>query len=181
MTDDVDVKNPDSFQYSKSFVPPVERCESEPTNPSRKTSCAESQSDGENDSGCDLLASATSSRLVNDRSASHSPKMLSTHFYFRYPVELPPFSAKVMKAFEKNTIDSEWQTMLDELTRWILSKKKISICKRESQAIGQSLYSKYPVIGRDGYRPWSYLCTCIAANLRKEKKRRGLSVIFPAS
>ena len=181
ITDDVDVKNPDSFQCSKSFVPTVERCESELTNPSRKSSCAGSQSDGENDRGFDLLASVPSSRLVNERSPSHSSKLLSTHFYFRYPVELPPFSSKVMKAFETNTIDSEWQTLLDELTRWILAKKKFSICKRESQAIGQSLYSKYPMIGRDGYRPWSYLCTCIAANLRKEKKRRGLSIIFPAS
>jgi hypothetical protein len=73
-----------------------------------------------------------------------------------------------------HTIESEWRTLINELCDWILTKKQTYLKKGEFQAIGQTLYKKYPVIAKDGFRPWSHLCKCLTQTVRKERIRRGL-------
>jgi hypothetical protein len=80
-----------------------------------------------------------------------------------------------VKALEIYAIESVWQTLIDELAQWILTKKQIGIQKGEFQAIGQTVYKLYPVIAKDGFRPWSYFCKCLTQTVRKERRRRGFT------
>jgi hypothetical protein len=125
----------------------------------------------------DSVQTATTSLPVSDRFAQHRRSKTPASIQFKFPVELPTLSGKVMRAFETNNIESEWQTLISELAQWVLSKKSTSIMKREYQAIGQTLFKQYPSIGRDGFRPWSHLCRCLTQKIRKEKKRRALPFV----
>jgi hypothetical protein len=91
---------------------------------------------------------------------------------FVYPVELPVFSSKVLKAFETNNINSEWTALIDELANWTVSKKETAMSKSEYQSIGRTVYKYYPSVGRDGFRPWSSLCRCLTQKVRKLKYKR---------
>lgn len=51
----------------------------------------------------------------------------------------------------------------------------IKPCLREQheyQAIGQTLYEKYPSIGTTGPKPWSFLCRSLSQRIRTERWQR---------
>ncbi|CAF0724562.1 unnamed protein product [Rotaria sordida] len=129
---------------------------------------------GENSSSNsnDSLRKIAVSLPIYDAFIENSSPKSSANFEFKYPVELPRFSQKVTKAFEANDIETEWKTLIYELVQWILSTKANSLARRECQAIGETLFKKYPCIGKNGYRPWSRLCKCITRSLRKERTRK---------
>jgi hypothetical protein len=124
--------------------------------------------EGDNDN----VQTATTSLPGYDQSAPRRHVKVPLDPRFRYPVELPIFSPQVMSALETHNIESEWQTLIDELVQWIYSIKQTPLMKRDYQAIGQTVFKKYPCIAKDGFRPWSYLCKCITQKVRKNKKRR---------
>ncbi len=86
--------------------------------------------------------------------------------------ELPTFSSQVMHALETNTIQNVWSTFMYELAIWVLSRQPVPKLKGEFQAIGQMIYKQYPCVGRDGFRPWSYMCRCLSQKLRRIVKKQ---------
>ncbi|CAF0734345.1 unnamed protein product [Rotaria sp. Silwood1] len=112
---------------------------------------------------------------IYDAFMEDSQPKTSANFEFKYPLELPRFSQKVMTALETDNIDSQWKTLINELVQWISSKKSSPLVRRECQLIGETLFKKYPCIGKNGYRPWSRLCRCITRGLRKERTRKDSS------
>lgn len=86
-----------------------------------------------------------------------------------YPVKLPKFSPEVTKSLEGNNSDILWHAFINELAQWILTTKKTRLLRREYGAIGQALFKQYPSIGKDGFRPWSYLCKHLTRKLRADR------------
>jgi hypothetical protein len=128
----------------------------------------------DNSTDDDNVRTATTLLPIYDR-ILRRPKLNSpSAFAFRCPIQLPIFSAKVIKAFETHNITREWKTLMSELCDWILSIKQTRLQKCEYQAIGKNLYGEYPGIAKDGFRPWSYFCRSFTQNLRRERQRRGL-------
>lgn len=116
----------------------------------------------------DTVQIATTS-LPPSNQIPHSTETSNDIFVF--PVQLPTFSWPVLKALESNNISSEWTTLAHELALWIYSKKQKTLTKSEFQAVGRTVFTLYPCIAKDGFRPWSHLCRCITRQMRKLKSR----------
>ena len=94
-----------------------------------------------------------------------------TNDIFVYPVQLPILSWQVVKALESNDISTEWSTLVSELAVWIYNKKQTTLSKNEFHAIGRTIFTLYPCIAKDGFRPWSHLCRCVTKRIRRTKYR----------
>ncbi|CAF3911764.1 unnamed protein product, partial [Rotaria sp. Silwood1] len=109
----------------------------------------------------------------NSNSSSYISELsLSSDYVFTYPSILPCFSAKIKEALTTNTIHRQWATFINELARWVMSIKPCLREQHEYQAIGQTLYEKYPCIGTTGPKPWSFLCRGLSQRIRTERWQR---------
>ena len=115
---------------------------------------------------------ATTSLPAHTKSirAPRTKKTLSDIKY-QYTYELPTFSPQVVHALETNNIQTQWAKFIYELALWVLSRRPVPKLKGEFQAIGQMIHKHYPCIGRDGFRPWSYMCRCLSQKLRRLAKK----------
>jgi hypothetical protein len=129
-------------------------------------------SSSEDDDDDDNIQTATTSLPVGDRFDPHPHCKSSSNIQFKFPIELPTFSSRIMRAFETNNIESEWTILINELAFWVFSEKQTPIMKREYQAIGQTMFKRYPSIARDGFRPWSHLCKCLTEKIRRLRRKR---------
>ena len=116
---------------------------------------------------------ATSDDGHNSNASSYTSDLpLSSDYIFTYPSILPNFSANIAEALKTNTIHKQWATFINELARWIMSIKPCLREQHEYQAIGQTLYEKYPSIGTTGPKPWSFLCRSLSQRIRTERWQR---------
>lgn len=138
---------------------------------SRDGSYSDGDVTNQDETDVDSVLETTPSLPLPDSFLIQSRNLAPPSFYFKYPVDLPTFSEPVMRALESNDVNDKWKDLIDELTDWVLSKKRTYIERRETQAIGHSLFNKYPAIGRSGFRPWSHFCRCLSTNVRQKTKR----------
>ncbi|CAF0783946.1 unnamed protein product [Rotaria sordida] len=109
----------------------------------------------------------------NSNSSSYISELsLSSDYVFTYPSLLPCFSANIIEALKTNTIHTHWTLFINELARWVMSIKPYLREQHEYQAIGQTLYEKYPSIGTTGPKPWSFLCRSLSQRIRTERWQR---------
>ncbi|CAF2135726.1 unnamed protein product [Rotaria magnacalcarata] len=109
----------------------------------------------------------------NSNSSTYLSELsLSSDYVFIYPSILPSFSANIVEALRTNTIHKQWATFINELARWVMSIKPCLREQHEYQAIGQTLYEKYPSIGTTGPKPWSFLCRSLSQRIRTERWQR---------
>ncbi|CAF3755608.1 unnamed protein product [Rotaria socialis] len=109
----------------------------------------------------------------NSNSSTYLSELsLSSDYVFIYPSILPSFSANIIEALSTNTIHKQWATFINELARWVMSIKPCLREQHEYQAIGQTLYEKYPSIGTTGPKPWSFLCRSLSQRIRTERWQR---------
>ncbi|CAF0926131.1 unnamed protein product [Didymodactylos carnosus] len=115
----------------------------------------------ESSSSLDLRGNANSVDYDSNPMTNNDNNKPSTHVFI-YPTALPEFSTGIKEAFKNETIQTRWSQLIGELAEYVMTINPTIRDPNEYRAIGRSVYEKYPLVGREGPKPWA--CIIIIFN-----------------